>query len=222
MTEQLEFAEYCGNSTVAIVDNDKNSSQFIVNSIHEHIPLCSVLWTDTDGRNAIDLCLDKSTAPDLLLLDMSLEGVQGPSVCRRIRRRDGTVKILAISSFSLNSYRQVIRDAGAQGIVSKNNIRLMLETMICLLVKSPALEGFESAMTAHVRISHEPNGSRLTVREEELLDYVAATGASNEDVSARFGISVETVRKHLNHIIHKLHVTNLLQAVISWRNTRHE
>lgn len=51
---------------------------------------------------------------------MSLEGMQGPEVCRRMRLMDWSTPILGMTSFSLNRYRVPLTAAGAQGLVEKD------------------------------------------------------------------------------------------------------
>lgn len=217
---QAAFAKYCADTTIAIVDHDERSLESLVALIGERIPQCTIAWTATDGMAAIKRCLSAASSPNLLMLDLSLEGLQGPSVCRRIRRRNATTIILGITSFSLEPYRRDMRDAGAQGVISKNDASALTDAIIGLLMKRTVFDGFESPMAAHARIIHEPAAVELTPREEQLMEYIAATGASTEELSRAFGISQETVRKHTHNIIRKLKAPSLLKAVILWRDAR--
>jgi DNA-binding NarL/FixJ family response regulator len=53
----------------------------------------------------------------------------------------------------------------------------------------------------------------LTAREVEVLRHLAA-GLSNRDVAARLAISAETVKAHVQHLLHKLGVGNRTQAAV--------
>lgn len=56
-------------------------------------------------------------------------------------------------------------------------------------------------------------GARLTAREREVLVLVAE-GLRNRDVAERLGISVNTVHRHVQSVLVKLHAHSKLQAVI--------
>ena len=87
--------------SIGIVDNDKFVLPSLATSIDELIPESTILWTTADGGEAVSNCMSASTRPAVLLCDMSMEGVSGISVCRRIRTRISKVGILAMTAYSL-------------------------------------------------------------------------------------------------------------------------
>jgi len=60
--------------------------------------------------------------PDVLILDLALNGISGVDVCRQIRRHDSSIGIIGVSSYSLNEYQQQLAAAGAQGLFSKQDV----------------------------------------------------------------------------------------------------
>ena len=80
--------------TVGIVDNDRFVLPSLKTSIEELSDDMQGIWTTSDGGQAVTNCLTAATRPKVLLADMSMEGVSGISVCRRIRTRIGKVGIL--------------------------------------------------------------------------------------------------------------------------------
>lgn len=108
--------------TVGIVDNDRFVLPSLKASIEELSDDMQVIWTTSDGGQAVSNCLTAATRPKVLLADMSMEGVSGISVCRRIRTRIGKVGILAMTAYSIDRYAEKASLAGAQGIVGKSEI----------------------------------------------------------------------------------------------------
>ncbi|MBT1162638.1 MULTISPECIES: response regulator [Bifidobacterium] len=203
---------------VAIVDNDPRSLASLRTLIKEQLARSSVIWTTANGSETVQLCSQTETMPNLLMLDMSLEGLQGPEVIRRIRRVSGNTAILAITSFSLPRYTYKVQRAGGQGIVSKNNENDILNAAAALL-SGQVQNGFESPKMAHIRITHEQSTQpALTIREAEIIDLVANEGLLDAEVATTLGISEATVRKHMQNIMTKLGARSSRQAVALWMN----
>lgn len=54
------------------------------------------------------------------MLDMPLTDIPGPEICRRVRAASADIVVLGITSYSLDHYRQLAIDAGAQGLIAKS------------------------------------------------------------------------------------------------------
>lgn len=204
-----------GSRRIAIVDNDRRSLDAMVEMTRDLVPRAEVVWTCTDALEAVDRCLERPDELDLLVLDMSLEGLQGPSACRHIRRANGCLPILAITSFSLNRYRDKARDAGAQALASKNEETPLARAMIDAS-RGVVAPGFESPSLAHARLAAEPaNEHLLTAREEQVLE-LRSHGMTCREIGDMLRISEATVRKHMQHTCVKLGVGSSTQAVAVW------
>lgn len=203
--------------TVGIVDNDLRSLESLRLIVEELVPGADVPWTATSGEDAVAWCLDEATRPDVLLLDMSLEGMSGLTVCRTIRERISMMPILAVTSYSLNRYRDDCVRAGAQGLVSKNVEAGIADALAAVHRTGTFGDGFESADAAHTRLSDSARreDERLSPQEMAVMDMVA-DGMTDEEIATRLRITVSTVRKHVQHAKTKLHVATRLQAVIKW------
>ena len=203
--------------TVGIADDDARSLASLRLIVVELVPDASVPWTTTSGIRAVDLCLDESTRPDMLLLDMSLEGLQGPSACRMIREHLDTMPILAITSFALDRYRDPCLRAGAQGLVGKGTERDIAGAIDTIRRTGTYGEGFETCRDAHDRLLHTPrrDDERLSRQEVTVMDMLA-DDLDDRQIAQRLGISENTVRKHIQHAKVKLHAASRLQAVVRW------
>lgn len=181
---------------VALVDNDPRALESLSLLIEAKVPTAYVVWTATSGDEAIERCQRNDDNLNLLVLDMSMEGLQGPAICHRIRLMDRHLPILGITSFSINSYRSRLMEAGAQGLIGK--------------------EDSDQLAKANVRIRREEETSpRLTVREEQIIS-LCADGMLDREIAERLDISENTVRKHMQGILKKLNCKTARQAVALW------
>lgn len=139
---------------VALVDNDPRALESLRLLIEAKVPTAYVVWTATSGDEAIERCQRNDDNLNLLVLDMSMEGLQGPAICHRIRLMDRHLPILGITSFSINSYRSRLMEAGAQGLIGKEDSD-QLAKAIERLCGGNVMEGFEPPALANVRIRRE-------------------------------------------------------------------
>lgn len=81
-------------------------------------------------------------------------------------------------------------------------------------------EGFETALTAHVRLKNQTSvNAVLTDREFEVMDSFAA-GMSIQAIAETLNITPETVKKHGQRAMHKLGANSRWQAVAMWLNSQ--
>lgn len=200
---------------VALVDNDPRALESLSLLIEAKVPTAYVVRTATSGDEAIERCQRNDDNLNLLVLDMSMEGLQGPAICHRIRLMDRHLPILGITSFSINSYRSRLMEAGAQGLIGKEDSD-QLAKAIERLCGGNVMEGFEPPALANVHIRREEETSpRLTVREEQIIS-LCADGMLDREIAERLDISESTVRKHMQGILKKLNCKTARQAVALW------
>lgn len=84
---------------IALVDNDPRALDSLSAVIASKVPTAYVVWTATSGGEAIERCQDANGHVSLLILDMSMEGLQGPATCRRLRLMGQRMPILGATSF---------------------------------------------------------------------------------------------------------------------------
>lgn len=94
-----------GGPKILLVDDDKIVIEALTDLFKRIFPAVSIVDSATSGVEALELFASNADQYALVLLDMSLEGMQGPEVCRRMRLMDCSTPILGMTSFSLNRYR---------------------------------------------------------------------------------------------------------------------
>lgn len=105
------------SARLGIVDNDPLSLAALSSYIAKQLPAVSIAWAASDPQRGVEYC--RRDAVDVLLTDMSMSGISGPTLIRQVRQRDSRVIIIAMTSFPLHEYANQAARSGAQAIVSK-------------------------------------------------------------------------------------------------------
>lgn len=160
-----------------------------------------------DGIDALRMI--ESLTPDIVILDIGLEKLDGLTVLKRITREELDVRVLVCTSQSKDSYATRCLQAGASGFVSKSE---SIETLT-KAVKTVA-DGYvffpKSAMPLLGKVKAEGGLDDLTDRELQILKLLAE-GFSNAEIAARLSLSNKTVSGHKVNIQTKLSVDSVIE-----------
>jgi len=160
-----------------------------------------------DGIDALRMI--ESLTPDIVILDIGLEKLDGLTVLKRITREELDVRVLVFTSQSKDSYATRCLQAGASGFVSKSE---SIETLT-KAVKTVA-DGYvffpKSAMPLLGKVKAEGGLDDLTDRELQILKLLAE-GFSNAEIAARLSLSNKTVSGHKVNIQTKLSVDSVIE-----------
>ncbi len=169
-------------------------------------PGFSVVAQANDARSALDGWCEHR--PDVLLLDISLPGLDGIEVLRQIKAEDPQAHVLMLtSSEAKEDYRQSMA-AGAAGYVTKNVDPDVLFTAIRGVFEEPSIveQGGLGCQDG------EDGGETLSHRELEVLNLLRQ-GFSNGEIGKLLGISRRTARAHVSAILRKLGASARTEAV---------
>jgi len=170
-----------------------------------------------DGAEAVEL-VDR-LAPDLVLMDLKMPGMNGVEATRRIRTAHPEVKVLVLTTFDDDEWVFDAIRAGAAGYLLKDTPREKLVeavrgTLAGRAFVDPAVAG---KLISQVASRQEQPGSvlaeRLTGREAEVLRLLAR-GQSNAEIAVALHLSEGTVRNHVSALLSKLEVPDRTQAAI--------
>ncbi|HEY0308246.1 MAG TPA: response regulator transcription factor [Acidobacteriaceae bacterium] len=179
-----------------------------------------VIGEAEDGDDAITQTLELE--PDILLLDLQMPRLPGLEAMRAIMSRSPRVKIILLTSAVTT--QQVIEalQIGARGIVLKDSVAGDLATAIRAVFTGDYWIGGQRVVNL-VKALHElmqqaaemPERKTygLTPRELEVVGCIVE-GCSNKDVAKQFGISEETVKRHLSNIFDKTGVSTRLELAL--------
>ena len=185
----------------------------------------SVVAEATDGREAVDLAARHK--PDVVLTDIVLPELDGPTVIRRIVSASPLVRVVVFTAAKDAQTGITALKAGASGFVSKDLDLDSLPRIITAVARGEVAvsRAFVSILIDRLRSAPEGNTglrpvrSPLTSREWEVLDLLCA-GLSMEEVTDALVLSPETVRSHLQRAMRKLGVHSRGDAVDAARELR--
>ena len=171
------------------------------------------------GTDALELlvALDgEERLPDVVLMDLEMEPVDGIEVTRRIRARYDDVEVVALTSFGEEERVRAALEAGASGYLLKDADADEVAVAIRAahrgeLQLDPAVARY---LTSALLAAPRPDARGvLTSRELEVLRLVGA-GAANKAIAAELGISERTARTHVSKILGKLGLSSRTQAAL--------
>jgi DNA-binding NarL/FixJ family response regulator len=158
------------------------------------------------GQDAIDRA--KVQRPDIVLMDVRMDGMDGIEACREIRSELPQTKVLMLTSFAEEETVVAALLAGAAGYVLKNVARARLLEALRAVARGESL--LDSKLTKNVLeklmaggAAKKDEDSVLTEREREVLVLIAE-GATNKEIASKLVVSENTARNHVSHILGKL------------------
>ena len=148
--------------------------------------------------------------PQLILMDVRMEKMNGIEACREIKSHYPDVRILMITSYTDDDAVISSILAGASGYLLKHVSRADLLRSIRLVASGQSLIDMNTAKQAMERLTQIP-GSELTEREREVLTLVAR-GYTNKQIADTLVVSEKTARNHVSHILDKLGLSRRSEA----------
>ena len=171
------------------------------------------------GDGATALALAAEHAPDVILLDLKLPGMDGIAVLGELRVRDSAARVLVLTSATDPASASLAVRSGAAGVLYKD-------------VDPDALvRAIRSVHDGHLLLAPEAAGplvrsagtwgpgtlggglDALTSREREVLAELTK-GRSNREIARALGVSEKTVKAHVSSVLAKLGVQDRTQAAL--------
>eukprot|EP01035_Chromulina_nebulosa_P000547 gene547-768_t len=145
--------------------------------------------------------------PAVVLMDLQLPGMDGAAATAALREHDAKARVLIFSTFARDDEIQAALDAGALGYLQKSAGRADLLAALRLVARGQRSLPPEVAR----RLNELRLGPAITPREREILAFIAA-GRANKEIAGLLGVSEDTVKRHVSHILEKLDVNDRAQA----------
>ena len=182
-------------------------------------PGLDVVGECSDGDEAITQTLE--LLPDILLLDVYMPRLPGIEAMRSIMNGSPTVKIILLTSTI--STQQIIEalQIGARGIVIKDAVADHITAAIRAVsggdywIGGKRVVNLVGALHDLMQQAAVPDRKTfgLTPREMEVVGCIVE-GCSNRDIAKQFGLSEETVKRHLSNIFDKTGVSTRLELAM--------
>jgi len=171
------------------------------------------------GEGASALALDAEHAPDVILLDLKLPGMDGIAVLGELRARGSAARVLVLTSATEPASASLAVRSGAAGVLYKDVDPDALVRAIRSVHDGHLLLAPEAAGTLVRAAGTWGPGARgggldaLTSREREVLAELTK-GRSNREIARALSVSEKTVKAHVSSVLAKLGVQDRTQAAL--------
>ena len=168
-----------------------------------------------NGEEAVAKALQHR--PDVVLMDIRMPVCDGLTAMEEIREKLPETNVVILSTYDNPTYVARSVALGAADFVLKGSSRQELVESITRAAKGE--EPSDSSILRRVkrvmrrRHDRDDDGIPLTNRELQVLRHVAL-GLSNREIGQSLGISIETVKEHVQNILRKLDVNDRTQAAV--------
>jgi DNA-binding NarL/FixJ family response regulator len=168
-----------------------------------------------DGNAALKLVVKHQ--PDVVLLDVRMPNGDGLDCLARIKLDQPGIAVVMFSGFDNPTYVARAVALGAAGYISKGSSREQIIEGIQMAATGESIWSREELRRVTGALAAPRAGTDidvpLTKRENEVLKQLAF-GLTNKEIAQSLGISYETVKEHVQHILRKIGVTDRTQAAV--------
>ena len=181
-------------------------------SLLEKEPDLEVVAEVKDGSEAVRVAHEKR--PDLVVMDLSMPGMNGIEATRQITSALPRIKVLCLSMHSEEQFIAAVLEGGASGYLLKecavDELLLAIRTVmanqifLCPTITTTVVQSYR----AQRALTQSSPFSLLTPREREVLQLIAE-GHSTKDIAARLHLSVKTIDTHRQRIMDRLNIRSV-------------
>ena len=179
-------------------------------------PDMEVVGEAADGNAVLEQA--EGLRPDIVVMDISMPGMNGLIATRMLKRAQPHVAIVALTRHDDDAYLEELLRAGASGYMLKQSapvefLRAVRAVAVGGIYLDPAITARvgDGLLTKNAEVSSRPRPA-ISNRESEVLRLIAV-GHSNKEVAAQLKVSVKTVEVHKTNAMRKLGLTGRVDIV---------
>jgi len=201
-----------------LIAEDHNLLRQGLHSLISTLPDFEVVGECKDGKEAVRLALTLS--PVIILMDLSMPGLNGIEATAQIKRRMPEIKVVALTSYKTDEYVREALRAGADGYILKD---ASYDELVMALRSVVGGKKFLSPDVSGHLVDNYLNGNRaetktapwdkLTARERSILKLIAE-GRTNRATAEFLNVSPKTVEKHRANLMRKLGLRNVSELTL--------
>lgn len=187
--------------------------------LRQLITLTDTLEVVAEAGNGQDaIALAKELDPDLILLDLNMQGMDGLATLRQLRDEEVTSRIVMLTVSDADDDVLAAISAGADGYLLKDMEpeEILVQIERALSGKMVLSEAITQVLASAIRSpanKNQASADSLTQRELEILKLIAK-GLSNKLIARELNISDGTVKVHVKHLLKKLHLRSRVEAAV--------
>lgn len=173
-----------------------------------------------DGHEALRLIGE--LRPHVVLMDISIPGLNGLEVASKVRKEYPTIRIVFLSMHSSEEYILKALNVGAAGYVLKdattNELELAVrsatkgETFLSPAVSTKVVGNYLAKFSGDSIPSNPDSFQLLTPRQREILQLIAE-GYTTKDIAKKLALSVNTVEVHRANLMERLNIHDIAGLV---------
>ena len=175
-----------------------------------------VIGEASDGKTAIELA--QKYEPDLIVLDLNMQGMDGLETLRAMRNTDIVSRIIMLTVSDSDEDVVCAITYGADGYLLKDMEpeKILEKLKEAALGKMVISEKLTHVLAGAIRGGSDKKSNvlaKLTSREHEILKLIAK-GMSNKLIARELDISDGTVKVHVKHVLKKLELNSRVEAAV--------
>ncbi len=209
--------------TVIIVDDHRVVRQGVRAFLETH-PDITVVAEAASGQEAVRLAAHH--APDVMLMDLVMPGMDGVEATRAVKRISPRTQIIVLTSYHEDEHifpairagaiSYLLKDVAPEDLADAVRKAARGEAVLHPRVAARLIQELHAARETPTAAAPSPF-AELTERELEVLRLIAQ-GMSNAAIAAQLVISERTVKSHVSNILSKLHLSDRTQAAVyAWQ-----
>jgi DNA-binding NarL/FixJ family response regulator len=205
---------------IAIVEDNRVIRESLAEFVQAD-PECRCVCACATAEEALKLFPKQQ--PDIVLMDIQLPNMSGIECTAQLKQLLPSVQIIMVTVYEDTERIYKALRVGACGYLLK---RCTPEELLAAIrevrqggapmsreIARKVIASFQEPLTAAAQVED------LSPREREILELLTQ-GFPNKQIADRVGVSDGTVRWHLRHVYHKLHVRSRTEAALKFRSTK--
>jgi len=156
------------------------------------------------------LLLVREHAPDVVLLDMKMPGIDGWEVTRRLKKSNPDIKVIAVTAMSIDPLPTRVLQLGAMGYLTKESGAEEMAAAIRSVAQGKKYLSAEIAQKLAINSLQEQKGSPfdcLSEREMQVM-LMITSGMNVQDIAERLFLSSKTINGYRYRMFDKLNISN--------------
>lgn len=198
---------------IAVIDDDKLVA-ISLKTILESTGHITVSDMGSSGSDAIEIC--RRNMPEVLLMDIRMEGMNGIEAGEQILSEHPDAKILYLTTFSGDEYIVKALSMGAKGYILKQDFE-GIAPAIEAVMRGQSVFGDKIIDRIPELLNKKPeydfNAHGISEKEREIMELVAE-GLSNKEISTKLFLSEGTVRNYISSLLDKLALRDRTQLAV--------